>query len=138
MNGLRAVVSRLAEEFGECVALRFGADEDGEQWVELTPRNPKAAKATVHYAKSSDEYFEPWLMVEDEYLWPGDAESAAQVLQAILRGDMHIWEGSGRREMEVRAGGRVIYSGTSYNIASLAPSLRWRKRAKVYRYEPYT
>jgi hypothetical protein len=137
VNELRALVSRLAEELGESVALRFGTDDDGEQWFELTPRNPKAAKATVHYAMSSDEYFEPWIAVEDEYLWPGDAESVAQVLQAVVRGDLHVREGIGRRELEVWDDGHVIYSGTSYNVASLVPSLRWRKRAKVHRYEPY-
>ncbi|HEX6075957.1 MAG TPA: hypothetical protein VFZ32_11930 [Micromonosporaceae bacterium] len=137
MSTVRDFLNQVAEQLGDRASLRVES-LDGDEWIELLPRNPRAAKVAVGYSPL-DPDADLWITIADEDGGePGDLEWLEQVSAAAIAGRVRLIEGSGRHLLEVTVASGDVRGSTAYDLRGCLPAPFWPRRATVTQFEPYS
>lgn len=135
MSTVRDLIANVVEQLGDRASLRIDSPDDGRECIELSPRNPHAAKVTVEYSPANQDE-ELWIAVEGEGE-PGDLGWLEQVVAAAVAGKVRFIEGGGRHRVEITVAPGDVRHSTSYDLRGCLPAPFWRRRAQVTQFEPY-
>ncbi len=143
---VRSLLGRLAVEWADRAEVCEADEPPG--WVEIVPRNPRAACLRIDYEPDGGE--EVWVGIFVEHEQPGipafseewevgTLEDLEALVRAVAAGDVQARFGPGRQMVEVHLADGTVDGSTGYDFpVGCLPLPGWRRRAEVVRFEAYT
>lgn len=141
-QAVRALMRERAAGLAGFATLNVVSLDQEDEAIELVPANPRAARVTVTHSPGVVDG-EVFVSVGGETTdMPGLTDRGLRwlddIIDAAVHGRVVLYEGAGRRRTEITYLGGGVSPATDHALLrGCMPSLGWRRRAKVTRFEPY-